>query len=474
MTKVIIAAIREYKTTALTKAFLFGAVIFPLLIWGAIIAAAASGIFSDKKDALKGTVGIIDTTQDASIAAGLAEQFDSEKLAERAAAEREQFEQQLEGVPIESFASPEQIEQAKEMVAERLGIGLVHDVEIEMLLNNEDEARERVGGGDLLALVIVGEHSLRPFIPPTDAEDEIDPATRPGQYAFFHAKNLDSDYIQQIRGAVRNSIQSERYRRASIDPVRVAAIHGNPPRSVTRGVDESGEEQVSGEDFSQFLPLIFMMLLFTAVITGGQYLLMGTLEEKGSRVMEVLLSAVSPLQLLIGKLVGQGVVGLTILVMYSALGIALTDRFGYLSLVPMDQIPLLLVYFLMAYAFLGSMMVAVGAAVTEIREAQALYAPITISMMLPFLLMIAVMQNPASVVVKIFSYFPPTTPFVMVMRLSQAAHPVPMWEVILSIIVGFAGVAVVVWGAAKIFRVGVLMYGTPPSLFTLLKWIRYA
>jgi ABC-2 type transport system permease protein len=74
----------------------------------------------------------------------------------------------------------------------------------------------------------------------------------------------------------------------------------------------------------------------------------------------------------------------------------------------------------------------------------------------------------------VFSYFPPTTPFVMVMRLSSPAHPVPVWELALSIVVGFAGVGVAVWFAAKVFRVGVLMYGKPPSLLTLIKWVRYA
>jgi ABC-2 type transport system permease protein len=84
------------------------------------------------------------------------------------------------------------------------------------------------------------------------------------------------------------------------------------------------------------------------------------------------------------------------------------------------------------------------------------------------------MQNPGSVVSRILSFFPPTTPFVMVMRLSQPSHIVPMWERFATMGAGILGVAIAFWAAAKVFRVGILMYGKPPTLMTLWKWIRYA
>jgi len=475
MRKVMAAAIREYKTTALTKAFLLGAVIFPMVIWAAIIGITASGILESEKDPLKGTVGVIDATSGAIITDNLRERFDKERLAEEMARELQSHKDLIENNPlVKAFVGDD--EERKELVwkiALEKAQERIPEVDFESIDTgtNLEAARKRVTKDDLIALLIVGENSIAmPTEAPTAPESESDP----GRYTFLHAEDLDPEYVKQVRNGVASSIQEERYRREGIDPAQVRAIDRNPPRSFTRSIDESGAEQVSSENFTQMLPFIFMMLLFTATITGGQYLLMGTLEEKGSRVMEVLLSAVSPLQLLIGKLLGQGAVGLTILGIYSALGVALADRFSVLSLVPVEQIPWLIVYFIMAYAYLGSLMVAVGAAVTEIREAQALYAPITISMILPFILMVPIMQNPTSIVARVFSFFPPTTPFVMVMRLSSPAHPVPLWELALSIVVGFAGVAVAVWIAAKIFRVGVLMYGKPPSLLTLVKWVRYA
>jgi ABC-2 type transport system permease protein len=159
---------------------------------------------------------------------------------------------------------------------------------------------------------------------------------------------------------------------------------------------------------------------------------------------------------------------------YTGLGVAAASRFNLLSQVPLDLLPWLLVYFIIAYCLIGSLMLAVGSAVTEIREAQALFTPITILIILPFMLMVPIMQNPGSTLARVFSFFPPTTPYVMVMRLSQPSHIIPTWELIATALSGILGVVVTVWAAAKVFRVGVLMYGKPPTLMGLLKWVRQA
>jgi ABC-2 type transport system permease protein len=123
---------------------------------------------------------------------------------------------------------------------------------------------------------------------------------------------------------------------------------------------------------------------------------------------------------------------------------------------------------------MGAMFAAVGAAVTDYREANALFTPISATLFIPFVLLIVVMENPASIIARVFSYVPFTTPFVMAMRISQPAHPIPLWEIFATMVVGFAGVALVVWAAAKIFRTGALKYGKPPSFMGLLKWVKEA
>ncbi|TVQ74864.1 MAG: ABC transporter permease [Phycisphaeraceae bacterium] len=492
MRKIFAAAVREYRTTALTPAFLIGAVILPVAIWGIIAAVAGLGLLTGEKAVMEGRIAILDESEDQLFFKALTAHFDPEAQRARDEKRREQIQELMDQSPMSSMMSEEEKQRAMRMAAPLLGLERIGEIVFEPLESEEqfNAARDRLGAGELRALIRVGESTLiLPELTEAEQQEVIiddDPllqqaaASRQGPmqskptFRFAHAEDLDSDHVRALRSAVAQIAQNERFRRAGMDVAMVRAIDRSQPEPQTTVVTSRGEERESRAEFQRMMPFIFMMLLFTAAVTGGQYLLMGTLEEKGSRVMEVLLSAISPMQLLIAKLVGQGLVGLTILVMYTGLGLLLADRFNLLQLIPMAQVGWMVIYFLIAYAFLGAMMVAVGAAVTEIREAQALYAPITFSMILPFVLMFPIIENPASIWARIFSYFPPTTPFVMVMRLSQPAYPVPLWEILATIVVGFAGVVLVTIAAAKIFRVGVLMYGKPPSMLTLLKWLREA
>ncbi len=525
LNKIIAAAVREYRVTALTWAFLLGAVVFPAVIWGVILALTATGALVTEREPIAGTIAVYDQTEGDAATQALRDMFDPEALEQR----REQRRKQLEQLAAQNAdtlraagLTPEQVEQGLDM-AIRLAESPPSDVDIEPLDDDADldAVQAQVRAGERLALIVVDERSIAlpfdkimedlaergaaqsedaaqgegaadPSVPSTPNADTqaptgaaspaafmngagADPAEaerRLGQYQLYHSVNLDTTYLDQIRRAMHRVIQDERYTRAGIDAGAVMLIAENAPEARATVITEAGDEAESASELTEFLPFIFMFLMFSAVITGGNYLLMGTLEEKQSRVMEVLLSAVSPWQLLVGKMAGQAAVGLTVLCIYGGVGLLAADHFNYLSLIPTDVLPLFLVYFLMAYLFLGAMMVAVGSAVTEFREAQALYPPIWFVLFSPFVLMIAIMNNPASWIGVVFSYFPPTTPFVMAMRLSQPAYPVPVWEIVLSILVGFAGVVVMVMIAARIFRVGILNYGKAPGLLGVLKWAK--
>lgn len=478
MWKIYAAAVREYKVTALTPAFFIGAVVVPAVIWGLMFAVGATGILSSEKPAMKGTIAVVDSTPNARVATSLAEIFSPEGRARAREAQREAMERMLERVP-ENMRG--QMQDAMPLTQALGAQGPEPEVDISPIAPETADLsalREQVRSGDYLALIVVSEQSLRIPVPSADetSPPPLDPNNlAPSQYRIDRAPSLDPDYLNQIEQSVHRVIQDLRYEEAGIDPATVLLIAQNAPQAITTLVTEDGDKAGPNAEVVRFLPFIFMMLIYASVLTGGNYLLMGTLEEKGSRVMEVLLSAVSPTQLLIGKLIGQGLVGLTVVGIYGGVGIAAADQFNFLQFLPSGlQIVWMALYFFMAYFFLGAMMVAVGAAVTELREAQALYAPITFSLIVPFVLMFAIMDNPGGVIARIFSFFPPTTPFVMVMRLSQPSHTVPLWEIGLSMLVGFAGVALMVWVAAKIFRIGVLRYGKPPTLIGLLKWVREA
>ncbi|MCA9294347.1 MAG: ABC transporter permease [Phycisphaerales bacterium] len=476
MKKIIATALREFKTTALTPAFFIGAVVMPIAIWAVIIAVTAADL-GGKKDPMRGTIAVIDTTRDGIVAQGFEAAFDPEVQKANKEALAEKMSAQIdkaiaENPMVANQVTPDQLSMGKTLAMRYLGLDRVHEVEVERVDQSVDRQtlRDRVKNGELLAFINVGEYTID--LPNPDPNAKSASGTpAPGTFEIVHSKTLDPEYLGDVRSMAAGIIQDARYERRDIDPKVVDQVQDNAPRAKVSLVTDTGEEGKSNALMVEILPFIFMMLLFTATMTGGQYLLMGTLEEKGSRVMEVLLSAVSPGQLLIGKMIGQGLVGAAILVIYSSLGVAAADRFNMLSQLPLGHVPLLALYFIMAYAFLGGMMTAIGAAVTDYREANALFAPVTISMMLPFILLIIIKDNPSGMLARVTSYFPPTTPFVMAMRISQPAHPVPVWEIIATMVVGFAGVGVVVWGAAKIFRLGVLRYGKPPTLVGLMKWL---
>lgn len=466
LSKILIAAQREYKSTALTKAFLFGVVIFPLVIFVGISIAGATGMFKSVKKPLEGTIAVADATPDRVVLAGLRKHFDAARQQAEAAKSREEMKRIAKSeIPkhmtpeMAAQVTDERLEQGLDMADSMFGPGKMAKVSVEALPGDAELAKQeqRVLSGDLLALVTIGAGAL-------------DPAS--GAWELCKGKRMDPDHLDLIRDAVKSAIVDWRYRQKGLDPADIKRL-SDFPEAKTTTITESGKTK-SFEGFAVILPMVFMMLLWVSVMTGGQYLLTSTIEEKSSRVMEVLLSAISPMQLLTGKIIGQGLVGLTVLAIYVALGMAGVQKFGMLSLVPTDKLAWLGLYFVMAYFLFASLMAAVGSAVTEVREAQSLMGPIMMLLIFPLILWMPISRNPNSLLAQVLSFIPPCTPFVMILRVSQTIDPVPTWQVVAATTVGFLGVFAVMWAAVKIFRVGVLMYGKPPSLVGLVKMLRYA
>ena len=479
MSKILAAAIREFKSTALTKAFFFGVVLFPLIILGGIMAISATGLLTSDKSEITGEIVVLDTTDSGAVFDALAFSFRPDVVKAKREAERAMIEEALAQLPGASSMTGSPAFQA----AMAVNFDRPLNITITRLDSDADvEAeKDRIRNGEVLALVAASEQTM--FVPtPDDAPFSIDPpgedALNPvdlgaNMYYISHAPTLDDRVINDIEDVVERAVVTQRYIQSGINPAEVSLL-GRRPSMNKVSITETGEGK-SAEGFQNFVvPIAFMMLIWISVMSGGQYLLMSTIEEKSSRVMEVLLSAISPFQLMVAKIIGQGVVGLLILVIYAAIGIVTAGTFELTHLIPMDKIGWLIVYFLMAYFFFAALMAAVGSAVTEIREAQSLMGPIMMLLMFPLFLWFFIADNPNSLFSQIMSFIPPATPFVMVLRVSQTTDPVPLWEVIAATIVGFGGVIFTVWAATKIFRIGVLMYGTPPTFAGLIKWLRYA
>jgi ABC-2 type transport system permease protein len=297
------------------------------------------------------------------------------------------------------------------------------------------------------------------------------------QMQSFWPEKVDFEIRERIHRRIGDAIVDAR---VSTDP-KLAAAGLNAtdvrkllerPAAADKVITDKGEKSSAGA-LQMMIPAAFMALLLIAVMSSGQMLLTTTIEEKSSRVMEVLLSAVSPLQLMLGKIIGQLCVGLFILVVYSGMGIAALIVFSMDHLVDPFAIAYMILFFLIAYFIIGSMFAAIGSAVTELREAQTLMTPVMLVVMTPWLLWLPISRAPNSMLSQILSFVPGINPFVMVIRLTSSEPP-PLWQTLTAIAVGLATAVFCAWISAKIFRVGVLMYGKPPNLRTLIKWVRMA
>jgi len=179
------------------------------------------------------------------------------------------------------------------------------------------------------------------------------------------------------------------------------------------------------------------------------------------------------MQLMTGKILGQLMVGLLIMIVYGGVGITGLVFAAMADIIDAMIIFWLFAFFLLAYIQIASMMAAVGSAVNEMREAQSLMTPVMAIMMIPYLLWMPVAMNPSGTFAVVCSFLPPVNSFMMIVRIASTEPPA-LWQILVSLAISVVSSYIILRGAAKIFRVGLLMYGKPPNLKTLIKWIRMA
>jgi ABC-2 type transport system permease protein len=166
-------------------------------------------------------------------------------------------------------------------------------------------------------------------------------------------------------------------------------------------------------------------------------------------------------------------VGLLVLTLYSSAGLLALVSMALFGLLDLTLLVYLLIFFLITYLVIGSLMAAIGSAVNELREAQALLMPVTLTMMTPWIFWFPIVRDPNSLFATTLSFVPPMSAFAMVLRLTSTSPP-PFWQVWLSIGIGLAAAAAALWFASRVFRIGLLMHGRPPNFATLVRWARQA
>lgn len=243
---------------------------------------------------------------------------------------------------------------------------------------------------------------------------------------------------------------------------------------VNVGVDHydlgSSEARETGELLAGWIaPAIFMFLLFLGIFTGGQLLMRAVLEERSSRVIEVLLSTVSYNDLMGGKIVGLGMLGLTQSAIYLIAG-ALAGTYYDMNVITAGISILYIVYFILGYLFYAGLYIGVGALFDSEQEAQQAIQIITFIAIIPMMLWTLVLENPNSMIVNLLCYLPPVTPFFMMIKVAVGATSAV--QVLGTILLMMVSVYLSIRMAAKLFKTGILLYGKRVTLPEIIRWIK--
>ena len=295
--------------------------------------------------------------------------------------------------------------------------------------------------------------------------------------AEYFAKSVtDFEGIRAVDRAVEKVVVAKRIGAEGINPERIEAL--TRPLDLKRmQVSEKGEKEDRGISF--FLSLILVMMIYMGTLMWGQVVMTGVIEEKTSRVVEVIVSSTTPQNLLFGKLVGVGGAGLLQFGIWilALVGVsAASGSMAFLSGVPLPELnPVLLaafpIFFLLGFFLYAALYAAIGSAVNTIQEAQNFILPVMLPIILAMVCWPVVMRAPDSTLSTILSLIPFMTPILMFLRMSVQMPPV--WQIALSVVLTSLTIALVIWVAGRIYRVGILMYGKPPNFPEMLRWVRH-
>jgi ABC-2 type transport system permease protein len=312
----------------------------------------------------------------------------------------------------------------------------------------------------------------------------VDVRTLDGEEIRYGGRNATSvGDMERMRTVVREAVLRQRLEGAGIDSSRVRDLTFIPLRLKTERITDKGRGG-SGAVSIIFAGAI-AFLLYMSIVLYGQNVLRGVLEEKTTRVAEVVVSSVSPETLLAGKVLGVGAVGLTqqilwvitTVIMFKLRG-PLLEKFGINTMpfalpeISFGLALLLLLFFVLGFVFYSSLYAAVGASVNSEQEAQQAVQPMLILLVATAIFINPILLNPTSKLATVMSLLPFSAPIIMPLRLSLGS--VPWYELAGSLV----GLLLACWGAtwlaARIYRVGLLMYGKRPTLREMGRWLSYS
>jgi len=296
-----------------------------------------------------------------------------------------------------------------------------------------------------------------------------------GEAQLYAANVGDFTTLERIEGALDRIVVELRLNNEGLDAERIGQL--------TRGIDlktlkvgRTGEKE-SG--FGQMFQttFLFVFFLYMTILLYGVTVMRGVIGDKSSRIVEILLSSLKPSQLMAGKILGVGCVGLTQYLIWIAFGLILTTvGAAYLGLgsivrmIPPATFFYFILFYLLGYFLYATLYAGIGAICTNEQEAQQSQFPVIALLIVPLLLITMIIKNPDGIPSTVLSLIPFFAPMLMFLRINVAAPPAG--QILASIALLLATIVGMIWAVSRIFRVGILMYGKKPSLPEVLRWIR--
>jgi ABC-2 type transport system permease protein len=509
MRYVLLIAWREFAETVKTRGFWIGIMIFPALI---ILAIQVPRLIEKKGIPTRQFV-LVDRTGSLApvVRSALAEQElkrqeDALREFARAAKHQEPFSQFVSSNRVLDLPGWKQSAGTNWLAVRGFvpptprfaEVPLPADVRDEDSLETVAEALRPWLRGDRKLASAGGESSLfaAVLIPANLAELAARPmvvGTNGAAGLQYWSENLaDTALLEAVQTPVNAELRRRAYEGRGLDPALVRVLEQTRAPVVSLNPKKAaGEEQVGMSDrLRQWLPSAFVYLLWIAIFSVAQMLLTSVIEEKSNRIIEVLLSSVTPGELMLGKLLGIAAAGLAMLatwiggmllvVAWKVAGVTPEQAAaaGNAANLPLDiagilrttwLLPAFVVYFLLGYLLYAGLIIALGSTCNTIKEAQSFMSVIMVFLMVPLFTMTFIPRDPNGVPATVLSWIPPYTPFVMMNRMT--ADP-PLRDVVGTLVLLVAFTGLVLWGSGRVFRIGILRTGQPPKLVELFRWLR--
>ena len=468
MYKLFVIAHREYVAMVGTKAFLFTLVMMPILMFGSIIAMPLINSVSGSK-----TLKIV-------VADGTAQLFET---IEQAATQRNEALKMLSKKDMDRADKKFSGRDSKDsFMNQQADIWLFTEAPNELTEEQRLEYSRQIRNGELYALVEIPKSlwddptklGVAEAVESTGLESTGDtPTVVPKFYSQDALISGTRSWLGFVISQKMRELRIRQFGLTSIAPEVFSQIDAkveltpNVPIQAS-DVGKSKDQSPMDSLIAMFLPFGVMMLMFMVILMAAQPMLESAMEEKSLRISEVLLGSVTPSQLMGGKLIGNVAGSLVIFVLYGSGGLFLLNSQGLSDKIPASVLPWFLLFQLLGVLFFSSIFLTVGASVNELKEAQTMLLPVWMVLMAPMMVWFVAVRDPNGVVSTTLSFFPPSCPMMMVLRLASGTT-VPFWQPPLAAIIMLVSTFLIVRTAGRIYRAGLLRNEGARSITQLLR-----